>query len=464
MNKVYTLTLIALIAVTSCKSVSKLTKKGNYEEAVNYAISKFDKNKKLNTKDVKSLERAHRQLAANELSEVQLKAKNPRYKYQDLYRDIEKINRVQKKLKPYLPIKSKSGYRAKFNFINVGKLQEESYKEATRRDLFAIDAFKNKKQYLDAYYAYLSMAERQSFLSTHPLLIGVDGYKPNLIPEDIGEDMERVRGLATAQTYDDAIGELNKYKDTGKKKFARTAFAMFKEVESLDRNYKDTHALIEEAHELGTLHVLIKMENRSFNMLPMGMEFDVLRNDFNNLNRKWVRYYNQEFARQQYDVISVLELNQLDISREYENVRKNKVTDKVKDGWEYVLDKNGNVSKDSLGNDIKKDKFKEIQGKFMTIEMSKYAQIGAKVIYHNVATRQTKYSSNMDVKYIFEEEYYDFRGDERLITSNMRNKLKKRRPRYPSDMEILRLASDLLREKLEKELSRQIYYDSWFRD
>ena len=51
-----------------------------------------------------------------------------------------------------------------------------------------------------------------------------------------------------------------------------------------------------------------------------------------------------------------LDFRTIDISPEQIN-EKQIIREKViKDGFDYVLDKRGNVAKDSLGNDIKVDK------------------------------------------------------------------------------------------------------------
>ena len=45
----------------------------------------------------------------------------------------------------------------------------------------------------------------------------------------------------------------------------------------------------------------------------------------------------------------------------------------IKDGFTYVLDTNGNVMKDSLGNDIKVDKIVKISAKKIEFEQTKSA-------------------------------------------------------------------------------------------
>ena len=61
---------------------------------------------------------------------------------------------------------------------------------------------------------------------------------------------------------------------------------------------------------------------------------------------------------------------------------------RIKDGWEYVLDNNGNVKKDSLGNDIKVDKFITVKCNFYEHIQQKEVQITGNVSYFDLVSKQ----------------------------------------------------------------------------
>ena len=54
-------------------------------------------------------------------------------------------------------------------------------------------------------------------------------------------------------------------------------------------------------------------------------------------------------------------------------------TKKISDGFEYVLDANGNVMKDTAGNDIKLEKFKEITCTLIETQQFKSVEIRGEV-------------------------------------------------------------------------------------
>lgn len=110
---------IAIISFASCKSVSKMVEKGEYDQAFNYAIKKLTGEKNKKTEYVKALEKAYAKLNANTLKEID--RLNPSAKPEnwsrvlDLYRSIEER---QDRLDPLLPLVSEDGYKAKFDMTS----------------------------------------------------------------------------------------------------------------------------------------------------------------------------------------------------------------------------------------------------------------------------------------------------------------------------------------------------------
>ena len=144
----------------------------------------------------------------------------------------------------------------------------------------------------------------------------------------------------------------------------REAYSIFEYIESINPNFEETRELMVEAHEKGKDYVLVGIENRTRQIIPAQLEYDLL--DFNTygLNQFWTVYHAKKEAAITYDYEMQLQLRRILISpeelREKQLVRKKQIVD----GWEYQLDENGNVAKDSLGNDIKVDKIIEARARF----------------------------------------------------------------------------------------------------
>ena len=61
---------------------------------------------------------------------------------------------------------------------------------------------------------------------------------------------------------------------------------------------------------------------------------------------------------------------------------------RIVDGWEYKLDGDGNVMKDSLGNDIKIDRIINIRARLAEFSQFKSTQILANVVYTDLKSNQ----------------------------------------------------------------------------
>lgn len=111
-------TLIAVLALSSCKSVDKLVKKENMKKLsfIAWVILKPVKRK---TEDVKALEWAYSALLEKDLSEIEKLSVDSRPEnHSRIVRKYENIIHRQSSLRVLLPIISEDGYEAKFIFTD----------------------------------------------------------------------------------------------------------------------------------------------------------------------------------------------------------------------------------------------------------------------------------------------------------------------------------------------------------
>jgi hypothetical protein len=124
-------TLIAVMALSSCKSVDKLVKKGKYEEAFHYSLSFFKTSKKRKTEDVKALEWAYNALLEKDLSEIErLSLTFKPGNHGRIVKHYENISNRQSSLRFLLPLISEDGYEAKFVFDDYTELIREALNNA----------------------------------------------------------------------------------------------------------------------------------------------------------------------------------------------------------------------------------------------------------------------------------------------------------------------------------------------
>lgn len=460
------LLLIVLIStILSCRSVDKYVERGDYDAAIDYAVDKLSKRKELKTRDVKAMEYAFNSIKKKEEQDIFRKYSSSNSEWGSIYGDIQNIDRLQKRVNPYLPIISKDGYRAKFSFINVGKLQEKALYEANQRDLKEISQIhpaSDADGLLRIYDLYERIELRQRFILNNPKIIGLEGYIPEFKMAEVAKRKSDAKSAAVESLYVEGISMMNRAKATRDKKDARTAHKIFIEIMRLTANYKDVASLHREAKDLGTVHVLVSLENNSPSLLPRQLADYIIDTNFSDLNDKWTTFYTRESERNNYDVKAVVDILDMDVSPEREQVRSEILTKEIIDGWVYQFDGNGNVMKDTLGNDIKLDRYVEVNGEFITIARSKYAIITGAVKYKDMKSGAYTKGRPIDVEYVFEDEAYDFRGDDRVLTSRMKQDLRKAPRPFPTHLEVAMLAGEILRKELRTELARMIFINEWY--
>jgi hypothetical protein len=140
-----------------------------------------------------------------------------------------------------------------------------------------------------------------------------------------------------------------------------------------------------------------------------------------------------------------LQLKQINISPEQIREKEILREKEIKDGWEYLLDGNGNVMKDSLGNDIKTDKFINISARFLESHQTKSTQILADVVYTDLMTNQVLDRFTIDSGFVFENIFGAYRGDKRALNDEDINIINNNRmmPFPPNEQMVYDTGEDL---------------------
>jgi hypothetical protein len=127
-------------------------------------------------------------------------------------------------------------------------------------------------------------------------------------------------------------------------------------------NYEGIDAKIEDTKNLGMSRVFVSIQNNSMIKFPKEFEQDLLALDLPALNSEWVEYYTQNRNEDtKYDFFVDVKIKLVAVSPDQTLQKDTIIKREVGDGFSYVLDKKGNVTKDTLGNDIKVKKYKTVQ-------------------------------------------------------------------------------------------------------
>lgn len=233
---------------------------------------------------------------------------------------------------------------------------------------------------------------------------------------------------------------------------ARQAYGMLSYIHQINPNYKDVRQLMQTAHSKGTHHVFVSVSNQSYTIMPQALEASLLDIDAYGLNNFWTQYHTQFNNNVAYDFDVELQLQQINISPELVNQRQFLRKKEIVEGWEYLLDANGNVAKDSLGNDIKVDKLITIKARFFEVIQTKSAKILAKVVITDLKQNQVLHSFNLNSGFAFENVFGRFRGDRRALNAQDKALLRQEELYFPLDHQMLLDTSKDLKAKLKAAL------------
>ena len=321
------------------------------------------------------------------------------------------------------------------------KVLRKSFQLANEGDLDKIDKLKLTGQpdiWHDIYDAYTRLANRQQRVRRRPdeVLSKIDFKKHDYITQ-------QAAALKKAVAYNYARAKV--LLQTGNKQDAREAYHQLQFISNKMPNFKDVNRLMENALTRGTNYVLFRMENQSNAVLPKNYEEQILKISLSSLNERWLTFDTYPEEGISYDFDIDLLLKEINVSPEL--IQHEKITDsrEVEDGWEYVLDANGNVKKDSLGNDVKKTKYTTIKAYVTKTHMNKKAQVKGTLDYYDNRTGQLVKTFPISTEFVFDYYYATFEGEKEALSKESVELIKNKPVPFPTDPEIIFDTADELK-------------------
>ncbi len=380
------LILAATIFVSSCGKLNKLVDEGRYDEAIYLATKKMkgDKNKK--TKHVLALEESFNKMNDKDLRDAKfLENQGNPANWDKIHGIFTSIRERQDLVAPFLPLKSKDGYLATFNFVKVDPMIIQAAKKAA---------------------------------SYH---------------------------------YEKALTLLVKA-EQGNKLAGRKAMSELNDVTQYFSSYKDVDELKTKAIYLGKERILVNVVNESNIIIPAEFEREVLSISVRELNNNLREFYLND--RDNIDMYATLQIRNIEISPERETINHFNESKEIQDGYEYEYDSNGNVKKDTSGNDIKTKKYITVRAHVDEIFREKRAIVQGQIQYLNKHTNEVVNKRPVSVESIFEDYAVSFDGDRRALNDQTISRIKRRPDPFPSDFDMTLLAAEQVKIELKKDLNR----------
>jgi len=134
--------------------------------------------------------------------------------------------------------------------------------------------------------------------------------------------------------------------------------------------------LIEESRYKGISRVLVEVNNVTHLRLPPEFVDNLLEMNTATLESQWVEYYLRDLDQSiEYDYYIFAILERIDVSPENVSESDKMYKKEIEDGFDYALDNNGNVMKDTSGNDIKIPRYKTLSCTVIETFQSKAVRI-----------------------------------------------------------------------------------------
>lgn len=326
---------------------------------------------------------------------------------------------------------------------------EEAYAKAKERDLRNIASwFKdtNPNNLEKIFDTYVLLNNRQEIIRPIlPLKLIKEGRNASFPFDDYSDQIISSKNALSKHLYDNSKALLV----TKDKMSIRRAYDDLVYVNKLSPGFKDVNKLIDEAQLKGTDFVSIFTKNETNMVIPNGLQNELLDFSTFGLNDKWTVYHSNRQKGIDYDYGLIINFRQINISPEQIKEKQFDKEKQIKDGTKPLLNAQGQVVKDSLGNPIRVDNFKTVRISIYEFSQSKACQVTAKVDYIDFKSNQLLQTFPLGSEFIFRHVYSKYRGDKRACEDTYYPNFDKRAVPFPTNEQMVADTGQDLKEKLK---------------
>lgn len=327
------------------------------------------------------------------------------------------------------------------------EILQRAYKIANEQDMERIRLLKmedNPRNYDEVFQRYNSLMNRQASVRTvTPLQL--NGRSISFDYVDYTQDLLAAKKKAADYYYAHA----QKIMENGTKESYRQAYAELRKVKSYVGDYQGIDQMLYDTKMQGMSRVLVSIENKTHLKLTPEFQESLLQLDLPRMNSDWVEYHTMHLNDEiDYDYLVFINLNRILVSPE-QTGQEDKIEKKeIEDGFEYVLDANGNVMKDTSGNDIKIMKYKTIQCTLIETHMLKSCQIDGDVEIISTNPRQLIKKDPIGANSTFEHHWARAVGEQAALSPESKKKVEVGPLPFPSDVEMIMRCSESLKQAI----------------
>ncbi|HMB97066.1 MAG TPA: hypothetical protein VKM36_01180 [Balneolaceae bacterium] len=242
--------------------------------------------------------------------------------------------------------------------------------------------------------------------------------------------------------------------EQGDKMSARQAYNEFERAAQIYPGYEDVDQKLYESHQLGMNHALYFIENNSGMVLPEFFDVEMKKTTLKDLNTHWLNFDTYENENTEYDYFLVLNVTEIAYSPETVERRIYSESKEIQDGLRYELDEDGNVKKDSTGNDIQVPNMVTVTAEITESEQKKTAFVAGSIDIYDLRSDQLIRTESASVEAVFQHRYGEFSGNRKALSEETEEIIGGRAVPFPGNEQMLMDATDLLKSRSKTVISR----------
>lgn len=329
-------------------------------------------------------------------------------------------------------------------------LLEEAFKKYTQRELENIAYLKkegNPANYNEIYKGYSRLKNIQNQIRPLlPLQVYEEDRNARFSFTNYDNDILVAKDNLSDYLYNNASELLQnaKYKED-----YRNAYRDFEYLNELSPGFADSREKMDEAYIKGLDYVKVNMVNDTEQIVPERLEEELLNFNTYGLNDQWTQYHTNPLAEVNYDYEMEVAFRAINISPEQIQEKQIIKEKQIKDGVEVLVDTDGRVVKDSLGNEIKVDRFRTVSCNFYQFTQLKSAQVTGNVSYIDLQKKQQLNSYPISSEFVFEHVYANYNGDKRALDNDLVPLLNRVAVPFPSNEQMVYDAGEDLKSRLK---------------
>ncbi len=285
----------------------------------------------------------------------------------------------------------------------------------------------------EIFVKYSKLKSRQALVSTVlPLQLG-----DQIIDYEYTDyDSEIIRAKRKAADY--FWNHAKELMTKGDKESYRQAHYEFQKAKEYAGNISNINQLIKESHWKGINRVFVSFENKTQLKLPVQFKKDLMDFGVTDFNSEWIEFHTTKTSINTYfDYFIIINLKKIEVSPEQIQQKDRMESKDIEDGWEYVLDDNGNVVKDSEGNDVKVPKKRTISCTLIETHQYKAAKLAGDIELVQNDPHKIIKQVPIGAESIFEHISARAIGDVNALSDESKELLKNKSAPFPRDLDLI---------------------------